>query len=65
MAEKRVVVLVCDFCDAEEDVARHEVAVDGKAVEVDACPRCWRKFVPAWERIELAGRALKRKRQRV
>lgn len=38
------VILVCDRCQTERenaDVAPHTIAIDGSAVGLDACRKCW------------------------
>lgn len=42
MVTRTEVVLVCDLCKAE-GADTHTIALDKKAVELEACSRCWTK----------------------
>ena len=42
MAQRTVVVLLCDVCEGEE-AETHEVSLDGVTVELEACEECWSK----------------------
>lgn len=66
MATTRVLVLVCDSCQAEDDtVATHEVEVDGQKTEVEACAGCWDKAQGGpFMRLVGQGRRKKRARRR-
>lgn len=44
MATKEVITLVCDWCESEDKVHTHTVALDDVEVEFDACKPCWKKF---------------------
>lgn len=60
MAERKVIVLACDYCGAEgEKVKRREVTVDDGILELEACGRCWKKAV-----ADIAKKARHRSRRR-
>ena len=60
MAERKVIVLACDYCGAEGDkVRRRDVSVDDGVLELEACGRCWKKAT-----ADIAKKARLRKRRR-
>ena len=44
MATREVITLVCDWCETENKVHTHTVALDDVEVEFEACTPCWKKF---------------------
>ena len=62
-------MLVCDLCrkatpNEGDGVGHHEIEVDGKRVEVDACEGCWTRTEKALDRVLEAGRRVKKKAPR-
>lgn len=60
MAVQTVVVMICDVC-GNEDAKAHELIVDGRKVELEACAGCWETVATTVGPIFQAGRTQKRR----
>jgi hypothetical protein len=56
MAQKKVIVLVCDLCGTDDLVDTHRIAVDGQAFDAEACDMCWAKVIEPFAKWSKFGR---------
>lgn len=56
MAERREVVLVCDYCEGTDLVDTHRLTLDGHTAEAEACEGCWSGVVATFAAFVTKGR---------